>query len=1377
MSIEGNKRKKAAPSTEVPPRDDQTAQAVAQANQEPPKKGEKFKVVLVDIDDIADDAARDAAERHLTESKEGMRGVGGFFKKMWKHGMAREYYHQKQLIRSREMIREHGDIYAAEQDPRIEKTAHEEAMRIIVDRFASEYEETVHEGETRSTIDRKGDESQRKVHEGVTNLIKEYAAGTLTDENFREARTRLLETVSESREDANKKSLYADNLLEVARQVKLAVDHGTKLEDLDLEFDIKVGEAKSAIRTKPNYNAADRIIESIKKTPVGRFVNEGTLATSVAIGVSVGAWAGKRALTSNVAKVVTFGGSALAAAGFTGFAENKRLKEDRTQHAREMAQGRTYEHGKSPRREEMDKYIHQMEGAGELTASLRAKLFEDTSEGKIEERTLSAEERGAAIAQLADIEARIALSDKHSIDLLSYSAPTAIERERLDLDLMRAQAKVQLRKALEKSPDGSGKDLATLLELAKNERIESLTKGDGGIEERNKLFDKMKRGKVARAAIAGAVGGLAIGAVVQEAGAFFDSHQVGAVERLVRGDAVFREGGRHLGATPVESLRALLEHRLPQAVDPLHSVTLGENGHVRLPEGMTLSGQGNEYTLTDGDRVLARGLSLTNEGGLDQESIAQLEHQGLIVSSATENVQSTVNGTVSPSQYLGQRPTLGTHVARGLWFDNDTPAPVFDRNELRLWWGGEHNQGLDANGQYTFSMDHMTPGGSFHSGLTADAQRLMAEGKLRILLSVSQDTQATPIEVPIGPDGAIHIDPDSETGRLLFRTDANGHAEFLGRFAEVAEVTGNENGTEHVRILATYEGQGLDTIPAPVTTTVPETTTTINAPHDYTIEPPPIIPIWGRRPLEPINGVRGPNPLLEVPIAGYYYNAPITPEQRKEYEEKLSPALRGNPDAALDAKAEAQRYLESLNEDYRAQVELLAEQAGDMSSECKLSICIPVAGHQEGDNIEKTLSCYLNQTADPNSYEIVLFVNQPDLDKEGNRIRSDGTLGKIQAFKKKHPELPIRVMQTVLPRSEARIGHIRKLLNDATVLRSSLRTEVADVVLVSNDADTRGVAPTYVENLEVKFDKNSKTEAFFGQLDWDPESYIRNPLVHIGARLYQYFSMQNRRAGRGMESSGANFAFRSSIYTAIGGYNTDSGLGEDNDLGRRIMYSRLGSKDQRTGIDFAGARVSRIYTSSRRAEKTVQDGRSFIEQWNAGFSAFDDDVRKVKWEETGGPPDYDDPVVVEKLTRQLEATINRTLMVAGDWWAGDQYSRMSRKALGMLGLKYRIVSAHRIEITDASRLIAGLKEYQEDGMEIMARKTAKPGTRENKERTGKLRREGKLPPKEKEEKPKKPTLRVTSVPGQKPKIRVTAPRNQAELEAQQETQRRIANGG
>ncbi len=217
----------------------------------------------------------------------------------------------------------------------------------------------------------------------------------------------------------------------------------------------------------------------------------------------------------------------------------------------------------------------------------------------------------------------------------------------------------------------------------------------------------------------------------------------------------------------------------------------------------------------------------------------------------------------------------------------------------------------------------------------------------------------------------------------------------------------------------------------------------------------------------------------------------------------------------------------------------------------------------------------------------------------------------MDRFIKDHKELKVVVMNKVISFEKARIGYIRKLLNDAVLQRNISRGNLApEHIMLSNDADNKGVAIEYIQNFIDKFKQNPQVDSYMGQLDWDIESYIRNPLMHIGTRLFQYVDMYIRH--KKMPSPGANFAFRSGMYAAVGGYMSTSTLAEDVDLGNVIRASRIGAKDKRA-VDFAGARVSRLFTSSRRAEKALKYGLSPVEQWQNGFSAFDDEVRKVDW--------------------------------------------------------------------------------------------------------------------------------------------------------------------
>ena len=169
---------------------------------------------------------------------------------------------------------------------------------------------------------------------------------------------------------------------------------------------------------------------------------------------------------------------------------------------------------------------------------------------------------------------------------------------------------------------------------------------------------------------------------------------------------------------------------------------------------------------------------------------------GGIVKQAVENTQHTTPSSVE--EYIKAHPEQ-THEIHRSWYDNN--SKVFDKNELRTNWGGEHGTGINAKGEYVLDMSRMTSDGSFHNGLHANVQELLKEGKLKMLISASRETQNRVFEVPIDANGKIIVDPNSEIGKMFFKT-VNGHAQFTGRFGEVGQDMGNNN----FRILSTIEG-------------------------------------------------------------------------------------------------------------------------------------------------------------------------------------------------------------------------------------------------------------------------------------------------------------------------------------------------------------------------------------------------------------------------------------------------------------------------------------------------------------------------------------------------------------------------------------------
>ncbi len=1385
-----------------------------------------------------EDAARDRAEKQMQASKE----EAGIISRIWKHDVARNVYLRREIAAAREEIQKSGNLYRFAPDSRKtdREKAHQEAMGAVVERFLNETDDLLHKeaGEKKEILGTEGE----PVKERIATLIKDFATGRLSEENFAEERTRVLaelrgiraagteralaelenrrDTMDKKQYKAEKQILlkelldlspkargeiYADNLFAVAKQVKDRYDHGEKLEEMDLDFDLVIGEAKAGVRTEAHFDRVDRILDKMQKTRVGSYLaNETAVATIYATTVGLVTRGAQSA-----ARLLAPIGSAVVAGGVAGLREKKRFKEDRRTHARERAQGEQLPDD-APRRLEMEGLIYESRGAEDLRRELESVFFEVNKDGQREARDLTQDEFDRALAVLADVNARVSLSDKHKLDLISYSHVSKVEKERLELDKLRALTRVHAGKLLkgeiklkkdgtefeygieglvspaeikhftENNPEykaatepkekeallsywiyerriakgftvpeieahhgtfnaeasreyanwdharteeahkalagvkpGTEKVLGKDLRLPEGKELPeflrelSETRGlelaRNEISKKDALFKKMERKHVTTAVMKGLLTGLVVGAAVQEIGSFFQARQEGLVEDLIKGH---QEGlaPEPVHFTPLEFLRRWAMGDLPK-FDPakMHEIVLG-NTSFKMPDGTELI-QNPDHTVTlvaDGQPI-AEHLTLDAHNNLTPDAQHILSDKGIHLTS--EKVLCGPEGEASANTLASNKLEGPTEINRHLWYDNDTPMHAdpktgkllgADWNELKLQWG-EKGVGVNPNGDYIMSAGRMTPDGSWHQQFSTDAQNLMHEGKMKLLLSASRATQKHVWEFTMDQNGNVIIPKNSDAAKLLFETDAHGKAVFKGAFAEVGQYMDTDKAGEHFKLLATHVGKGLEAPPLPPP--VDCFTNVFDVPRNYRVDLPYIIPFGWRTPLEPTIPE-------EPPLPPYLYEH-STSEDQALMRDRRSKTLNENPRAKLDHFAETETYIQSFSPEYRKRVESLAGQVPPMSERTKLAVCIPVAGHQEGKNIYQSLESYTYQTAAPEEYELVLFVNHPEKERNDKQIKPDETLSEIERFQKDHPEIPVRVIYSALPLHDANMGTIRKLLNDSVLLRNHARGNKApDLIMVSNDADNKGISPDYVKNFIEKFEKNPDKDAFMGQLDWDPEAYVQYPLIMVGVRLFQYLDLIQRKKFGRLPSSGANFAFRSSIYSAIGGYAPETHLAEDVAFGRAIKEGRKNVG----AVGYGGARVSRLYTSARRAVDAFKSGRVPYEQWANGFGAFDDEIRKFSLSTSAERVNYRDPQEQMRLKEGVEKVINRTL---------DLYAPKIRKnspdfckAIGLLGIKYTLDSKGDAKISDISMLVRGLEKYQNYGVALRDAKSAKPGAKE-----------------------------------------------------------------
>jgi hypothetical protein len=830
---------------------------------------------FVDVTHIAESEARDVAEARLTEARAATKGwkPKAIWDRVWKHNIAREYYRQKEIVKVRGEIYTEKNIYKGSE---VDRKYHQEAMSAVAERFVSEFSEVVHteSGEKKGTLEGVPEGEKLALKQDIAELVKEYASGKYDNniDAFEEERNRILGTVAKyGKNSISEGKMYADNLRTVGEQVRNALKHGVALERVDTvlaetlkNFDITVGSARAGVQTEANYNSIDKLIQKVNSSKIGSLLgNETTIAAGIAIATSL-ITAGTKGAARSTGRLAGFLGGIAVSGGLAALKENMRMKQERAQHIRERAKGFTPEKG-SPRRGQMERTTYKMASAVDLRNDIMygTYLNGDPAQGL---RKFSQADFDKTLGKIAEIEGRIAIANKEKIDLIAYSNLRTVEKERSGLEIELAKAKVFLKKEIEKNPD--------LQKLLKDESFDDALKHrtatyqnkelKSDIEQKNKLFAKMKRKAVARAAVKGMVNSVVIGTVVHEVAAFVPgTNTEGVVERMVRG----RTSAEHL--TALERLRegivggsgavASVEN-IPN--EPLVEMDWKHPGeHIKFPEGTELNenADGTVTIIAPGGKIVADHIKFEfdHEGNLSPETEATLDEKGILLKDF-EKIQTTTPDvvTVSPGEYLEGREGVHT-IKREMWYDNNTEA--FDKGELDLHWGGDNEDGIDAQGNYVFNVARMEPDGSFHNGISVNAQEMIKEGKLKMLLSLSKGTQNLVFEVPIDANGNAIIDPNSEIGKLFF-TEQDGKAVFIGKYAEVAHSVPSTDGVEHVRVLATDVGPGLDAI----TETIPGTSEEIEyefiykdgegkapgAIRDWDV--PPTIPFLGRRPLEPM---------------------------------------------------------------------------------------------------------------------------------------------------------------------------------------------------------------------------------------------------------------------------------------------------------------------------------------------------------------------------------------------------------------------------------------------------------------------------------------------------------------------------------------------
>ncbi len=1318
---------------------------------ENPKKEEKdlnkaenlsFTAGIVDTTDVLRGKSYRAASEKMTADKKDLKGFKGFLKKIWKYNYAETYYHEKYRSEIKESMLIKDNFFTEENiDVNKKEIAQNSFKKATLERFIPDIKEMIEKeiGEERQELS--SHPETESIKSELKKAINQFADGQINEADFEEIKRKIFLKLKELKNQKIMKDseTYVDNFLEIAVKVKeikdnikTSSDHKAKLAEFDFDINLILGKAKDGIKTEKNYNLAEKTIESLRKTKLGSLINETTLAAAVGLTYSIGTALSQQVIRSKALAIGTVGLSAAVSASYAGVKESQMQKREKeTLEVRSASNLLNFEEEKNKNKKEIsdlevfiktvkDKkeeknirkkikqlkdrqeelatregFIYKKKPASELTNSLNESLFTTEKDGtKIEKTFDSSKDIDKVLNNLAEIEARLEISNEKSIDLISYSQITNVEEERIEL----LKAKWTAKKCLNNIPLSVNSNWEDKVSKLKNVyRSDLLKNKDHGVEKKDKLFNKYKNKKVLKKTTQALLVGASLGVAFQEGFALLSDKQEGLIENLFKGS------DRNIGEKNT-ALMALKEFILGANVEKIEEI-FSDNCLVELPKGVSLSlNPDGTYNLIKGSNVLADNLSFNPNGAFTEEAKNILE-QNNINFTETETIidpGETEIIVVPPDQYISENPDNFKEVSRQLWFDNNTPmyegpdGKLYgaDLNELKTQWGGNNGSGINLEtNSYEMDVFKMASDGSFTTingqEFSVDAQELIKEGKLKFLFSLSGDTQNKVIELAVNPEtGKISVPLDSEYGKLLFGEE-NGQAILKAKFAEVATSQGlNKAGAEEFRVLSTVVGQGIKGVEEEIAKPpITGALTSLDIPQDWT--PPPFVPITARKPLEKI---------ADKGFIYYSYQGGFIEKEEKDLiKKRISETLLKDPKAKLDHYKEIKNYFGKMEENYLKELSILSKEMGKMSKKNKVSVCIPVAGHQEGDKIYQSLKNYTYQKANIDNYEICLFINHPEKDREGKKIKPDKTLKEIERFKKDHPNINLKTIYKAIPNKKANIGFIRKLLNDTVLLRHHQRGEkVDDLIMISNDADNLGVDPRYIQNFIDRFKKDPKIDGILGQIDWDPEAYTKYPLIHVGTRLDQYYTNIIRNQRKTINSSGANFSFKSSIYAGVGGYLDDIPCGEDVVFGKSIAIARGGTYETQT----YGNSASRMFTSARRAINVLKEHHlAPIEQWNKGFSAFDDEIRKMDLKDLNDElVDYNNPEYLNKLKEGLEYIINRTLNVYESWnkLGKDHFSY--KKTINKMGIDYKLNKIGDIQITDMKKLVANLKVYQQEGV-------------------------------------------------------------------------------
>ncbi len=394
---------------------------------------------------------------------------------------------------------------------------------------------------------------------------------------------------------------------------------------------------------------------------------------------------------------------------------------------------------------------------------------------------------------------------------------------------------------------------------------------------------------------------------------------------------------------------------------------------------------------------------------------------------------------------------------------------------------------------------------------------------------------------------------------------------------------------------------------------------------------------------------------------------------------RRSQTLIDDPGAKLDQSYEIDRYLSALDDKYLAEISGLAQTENQSLSDDVRVIVTIIASHEES-RIRRALDTYVKQDLETSRFEIIV------LDNRKAESEADNTLREIEKFQHENPSISLIYAEKLWrPDEIASVGNARKLVFDIALARIRARGEkVKDTIIVSNDADTIDISSNYLSAILEKFDTDNKAEAL-STPSVVPFSVISKPNMY--ATLYLWDAIDDVISqSEPRNLIGASSAVRVSIYAAVGGFNPQSRMAEDTELGFMIADARGWNPGSVILLD-----QTKLTTDPRRMLESMASRIPVNEMYYKFVSS--PEVRNA--DNDGLLAMIPDTLDWELLEEDIDSFWD-----GGDTgickWRGKQFESDFKSAMDKIGLEYRIAGG-RLYLTNADKLLSNyVKEFGQE---------------------------------------------------------------------------------